>query len=1456
MRISNIGGNMKGALRYSTVLTSVLLINFGSSRASESVRVVPDIAGEKASLIVEAAGLSGAAVTVDFPVLGVNSVELNGSQYQEIQLPGGDKIFAGELTVEGAPAIPVMTTYLAVPDQAGIEYTFTYSGVEIIEDIDLAPTQHSALESGYSEIPFTIDNDIYSKDEFYPAALGAVADPVIMRDVRMIQITINPVQYNPARRQLRVYRNLSVDVSFNGSSVVNPKTTRFGYLSSGFYPIYKSMISNFDQLFSTAEVRRGGYLILVSDSFADTMSALADWKHRKGYSVHVASASEIDPNGNSPTQYEIFDYIQNAYDNWEDPPEYIMIVGDESGSYSLPDYPYSSYTSDHHYSMLEGTDFLPDAFVSRLSVSNMSNLRIALQKILDYETDPYMDDLGLWHRGLSVAGNVYATTPRTTVLWVRQFLMQHGFDSVDTVFSWSGIPGHPDSDPGPGPIITSMNRGLAFVSYRGWAGSSGWYNPSFNTGNLSSVQFHNKIGIMASIVCGTGNFGAGECFGEKWIRMGSSVNTYNGGPAFFGSTDPSTHTRWNNPIMTGFYWGIFEEGIYNFAAAAVRGKIQQYITFPGQSLIQQYFHTYNMLGDPELEARTKTPETIYVSHPLDFNFGEDYVEINVTDQSLNPVAGAYVTLVKESGGEDEVFSVVRTDESGDALLYFEAATGGQMAITVSGPDLIPYQSTISIMEGTMAVTRDSLVIDDDNAGFSSGNGDGIFNPGETIELSVYLKNYSPDETANGISAELISVDPDLIEVFVSQEYYGDIPPDGRVAPQTPFVVKIDPLAADGADAKLKIIATDGEDTWQSLAIVPVQAPKFVVRTVSFPGGNGRLDPGETIDMVLTLRNDGAVDAEGVTADAILSDDYASIASAFGDFGDIPVSQSSDNAGSPMVISCDAAAFEGRTLNLALHTMTASGAESIVPFSVIVGLLSSNDPIGPDAYGYYMYDNTDAGYAPTPAYEWVELAPNLGGSGTRINYGSNTDDNTVIITLPFDFVYYGDSYTDIAVSTNGFIAMDTSAYDMGGTHWSNFFNWPIPDPGNGRGQISPFWDDLGYSGSTYGVFTWHDADNNRFLIEWYHLSHRNTSAIETFELILTDPAHYPTLTGDSEIIYQYSAIVNNDGGENYASVGFESFDEFRGIQYSYNNTNAPGAASVSNGRAIKITTNTGRGAIAGNVDLSNGGFNQGVTVSTSSEQHRITPQTGDYWIREVPEGMTDIMAYSDGYFPAIVSEVDVVADMTASGIDFNLAICPQPANLSASEALGDHIQLTWDAVVHDDLVGYDVHRAQWENAEFEKLNAEPIADITYSDSNVPGSGLYWYYVTAVFAGDFGDAESFGSNKDSGSLDDPTGVNDDQPSIPGEFFIAQNYPNPFNPATNLSYGLAADSDVRIEVFNILGQNVRTLVDERQTAGYKSVIWDGQDDAGKRVASGVYFYTIEAGGFHESRKMLLVK
>ena len=93
-------------------------------------------------------------------------------------------------------------------------------------------------------------------------------------------------------------------------------------------------------------------------------------------------------------------------------------------------------------------------------------------------------------------------------------------------------------------------------------------------------------------------------------------------------------------------------------------------------------------------------------------------------------------------------------------------------------------------------------------------------------------------------------------------------------------------------------------------------------------------------------------------------------------------------------------------------------------------------------------------------------------------------------------------------------------------------------------------------------------------------------------------------------------------------------------------------------------------------------------------------------------------------------------------------------------------------------------------------------------------------------------------------------------PAEFRLSQNYPNPFNPVTQVAYNLARKTHVTLSIYNTVGQKVATLVDKEQTAGSKTVTWNGTSDNGTLMSTGLYFYHLNAGEFNQTRKMLFLK
>jgi len=94
------------------------------------------------------------------------------------------------------------------------------------------------------------------------------------------------------------------------------------------------------------------------------------------------------------------------------------------------------------------------------------------------------------------------------------------------------------------------------------------------------------------------------------------------------------------------------------------------------------------------------------------------------------------------------------------------------------------------------------------------------------------------------------------------------------------------------------------------------------------------------------------------------------------------------------------------------------------------------------------------------------------------------------------------------------------------------------------------------------------------------------------------------------------------------------------------------------------------------------------------------------------------------------------------------------------------------------------------------------------------------------------------------------------IPNSFRLFPAYPNPFNPGTTISYDLPEQSFVDITIYDMMGRQIRTIVNEEQDPGYKSVFWNAKDDYGRAVSAGLYIFQVQAGDFIQTKKMILLK
>ena len=180
------------------------------------------------------------------------------------------------------------------------------------------------------------------------------------------------------------------------------------------------------------------------------------------------------------------------------------------------------------------------------------------------------------------------------------------------------------------------------------------------------------------------------------------------------------------------------------------------------------------------------------------------------------------------------------------------------------------------------------------------------------------------------------------------------------------------------------------------------------------------------------------------------------------------------------------------------------------------------------------------------------------------------------------------------------------------------------------------------------------------------------------------------------------------------------------------------------------------------------------------------------------------------------------------------------------AMDDNIQLSWDMSTDEDFQYFVLEKAT--NMDFTEPEVIQTADTSYTDVNFTANETNYYRLIAV--------DHAGNTSDYSEVVEAAVLSVDENMVPAVFALHQNYPNPFNPTTQIKYDIAEDSFVSITIYDVMGRNIRTLMNVNQNAGYHSIQWDAKNDMGEGVSAGMYIYVIQAGEFRATKKMVLLK
>ncbi len=1229
-------------LQGSIILTCLLALLLPVNPFAAAAPADPGSAAVPVVRITARSG-DGMRLSVSLPPLERDDVRIGAQTWQRLQLPGG--AVGGR---PGEPALPVYGRLVAVPEGMTVRADIVSAETSTLTGLRLVPVPERPDTAPVA------DPAAYGKRLADSSPRLLVGEPARLRDLRVVPVTIVPVAYDPVTETATVARRLEIDLRFvpDGKGAGAPRPER--PVPASFATLYDRVLGA-DLVAKSPVIARGTYLVVCPDdaSVVSALDPLLQWRREQGYHVVLATTSET-----GTTNTQIRSYIQDLYQSADPPLEFVTLVGDANGDVAIPTWneTLSGYggEGDNQYVAIDGFDPLPDVHIGRLSVASAAELATVVDKIVGYETAPPTDADPGWFTRATLVGDPSESGITTIFVnqWVKTQLLAHGYAEIDTIWSGNFV-----SD-----MMTDYGKGGTLFTYRGWYGMSG-----LTSSYILNLGNGDKLGFAVIMTCDTGSFQSdGTCRSEAFLRA-----TGGGGVASIGTATIGTHTRYNNCMFTGVIDGVYNSGDFRVGPALSSGKLAMYRNYNAAEPehVEIWCTWNNLMGDPATEIWTARPGAFQVDHPSVLSIGANVVPVSVTDPATGlPIAGATVALYKS--GEIEAAGI--TDADGSVRLPVSGYTAGDLHVTVTAHDRLPYRGTIGL-GGTHSLVGYQQSTIDDSAG---GNGDGTAQPGETIQLAVRLHNYALTGV-NGVTATLGCKDPLVTVVAGGPVEFGDIAAGGDAWGATDFTLAISPAARGGRVVDLDLVATDGTDSWSSLIRITLGGGATSVVGATFAGGSSP-QPGDSGSLTVTLGNDGDRPTAAAAATLFSRSPWVTVTDAAGSFPAVINGATADNGGDPFAISIAADCLPGHLAGLSLRLAFADGTVDTLEFALEIGTIAAGDPIGPDGYGYYIFDDTDTAHAMAPTYDWIEIDPALGGSGTDLGLqdsGFEQDDVTVV-DLPFALTFYGESFDRISVCSNGWIA-------MGVTYLKGYRNWSLPTSNVPDGLICAFWDDLYDDGGSGGVYGWYDAANGRYVIEWSRMTNRyDDSSTETFEIVLYDPARHGTDTGDAMIDIQYRTVANVDPVNGYATVGLMNLDHTDGLTYTYWNRYTAGAATLAAGRALRIlaVSPVAQGIIEGTVtNASLGGTAlPGATITVLGAGRLFATDASGHYAGGAPVGTYDIVASAPGFAPDTTRAVAITADATTT-VDFSLVDVGGPL-FSDTTALPDTTDTTGPYVV--------------------------------------------------------------------------------------------------------------------------------------------------------------------------------
>lgn len=898
-------------------------------------------------------------VTINFSIerMDISSILINGEEMDQIALPG---IFLpGD---EGAPNLPGTGRYVAIPQGSTAELEILDFETQVFTGVRVAPSPRIPWDTETGPLQYQKNEEIYGRNALYPAEPFRLSEQTLLRGVDVVMFGVTPFQYNPATEELIVYTDLSVRISFSGGNgIFGEERLR----SRWWDPILSDALINYQLLppvdyswmYDPGSKATGCEYLIISPNGADFVAwadSIKMFRNKQGILTDVVTLNDIGSNNSN----QIETFINDAYNNWDIPPAAILFLGDygTNASNSVISPIWSGYcASDNIYADVDNNN-LPDIVHARITAQNANHLETMVGKFLGYERVPptnqhYYDHPitamgwqterwfqicsetvnGFWEYGLGkepvrenkiyqgTPGAIWSTAPNTyqVVTYFGPNYMNYIPATPEHLTDWNG-----DAQS----INDAINAGAFMIQHRDHGYEQGWGEPDYSTGNLSGLDNDDLIFVF-SINCLTGKYNiGGECFTEAFHR-------HSKGALGLTAASEVSYSFVNDAYVWGLYDNLWPEFMPDYGSnPESRDILPAFGNAAGKYFLQQSswpyntnnklvtYHLFHHHGDAFSTVYTEMPQDLTVLHNSEI----------LANTTAFPVLADTGALIGITVNGELIGAGTATGEYADIAIAPQTA-GTEVMITVTKQNYYRYETMVDVIDSNIPYVIQKSCVLNDNA----GNGNGLLDYGESVLLTLTVENIG-EVQANNVDVTVSTANPE-ITMTDDFENFGNIMPGATATEQDAYSFDVSYTIADGEHVVFDVEATDGSDTWNSQLLIKAHAPtlEYISFEISDPNGNnnGRLDPGETVDMIITVANSGSAGAMDVEGELTCNSPYITISQASQNYGDM---DPGDELSESFPLTVDASAPQGTTLTFTVNITGAGGVTGTGSFNSFIG----------------------------------------------------------------------------------------------------------------------------------------------------------------------------------------------------------------------------------------------------------------------------------------------------------------------------------------------------------------------------------------------------------------------------------------------------------------------------------------------------------------------------------------